>query len=332
MHALLGAAPNLQKFAISGPAIPASICLLTSCTALKDIHIFERQAIDQAAFEVLSSLPRLLALNVVFPDSPLDNSRSAGFPALEKLKITANLDAVAHFIAGIHSSNLTEITILSSQTEVRMNLHDFQGAATLWRMCMKALAANVHSRHSVRRISGMTNKRTLEHSNNVHAMLVLEPVLALPQIEELHLGGATFSGMYLNDGDVDAIASAWPNIRTLQLPTVYRPATCPTFASLQSLSLRCAQLSALEIPVDLHVLPSQANLCLSSHGLNSLVLINPSYKNTFDVAQLLDCLFPELRVYREHGPQISKATDIQKMLKICQQARQLERKRHGILS
>jgi hypothetical protein len=332
MHSLVEGAPNLQTFRICGPVIPACICLLASCTALNDVHITDEDSIDQAAFDVLSSLPGLLILEVVLPDSYF--LATTGFPTLETLDITANLHTVADFIANIRSSNLTKVTILSSQLDDVMNLQQLQEATALWRRCLEVLGANKYIQHSVRYIDMLSLEScTVERHVNVHAMLALQPVLVLQQIEHFHFEGQVIHRMYLNDEDVYAMASAWPNIRVLGLPIISAHTTRPTFASLYSLSLRCRQLTSLTISIDLHDLGSPADRSFLSHGLKELILINPSYKDTSDIAQFLDYLFPKLCSYQEIGAtKPSAAAEVQRMLKKFQEVREVERKRHGILS
>ncbi|OBZ71059.1 hypothetical protein A0H81_09321 [Grifola frondosa] len=100
------------------------------------------------------------------------------------------------------------------------------------------------------------------------------------------------------DYELPDVAKAWPNATKIALNFWHGP-VMPSVHSLIHFALHCPQLKVLELPhFNLNTLPGREEYPVLSHGLTRLTLGHNkcNVPRPKDLAEFLDCLFPELSI------------------------------------
>jgi hypothetical protein len=223
--------------------------------------------------------------------------QTTGFPALRRLSISGDLICIATFFGCISSDKLEYVEICSEGSY--WEGLDYMADISNWRKCLEDLVSNIRVRDSLRHICGSVDSLSRDHSDVFGAEFVLEPLLALRNLEVVRFC-QDFHYMFLSDQDVQAMALAWPMITQLELPQM-DGVIRPTFASLQCLAHHCPRLTRLSLSIDFRSIPA-GTVSFSSHGLQTLNMGTSILDDDLKSMQTtLQNQFPRLNSVLPHG-------------------------------
>lgn len=142
--------------------------------------------------------------------------------------------------------------------------------------------------------------------SDLHLSQLIKPLLEMRYLEEFRTSGV----LSLSREDVTAMATAWPNIRSLKLDSeITRPRgdnvsnpDSSTVHCLVTFARFCPKLRILHMRFDDNRVPSTLNFPYLSHPLQELHLFMPHLRDYVQMAALADRIFPTLsNIYVEGG-------------------------------
>ncbi|OCH92359.1 hypothetical protein OBBRIDRAFT_833483 [Obba rivulosa] len=227
---------NLQAFCLtcSGPA-----------------QIFERSTL--AALSRVRNLIQL-ELRVRLDDDP--SGPLLTFPLLQHLILRGHSSHLADVLAAISAPSLTKLVISEatcfSTTE-----------------CQEVLRVVVERFGSSLRI--MQFEMSLMNNGADEVLNVIEPLLNLHDIQEVHLYLMFWKSLRFADDDVRRLAQAWTRIRRLIMSYGTTFPALPTFHALEYFARYCPDLTYVILPVlDLSPCGCDADVPSFDHGLKFL--------------------------------------------------------------
>ena len=252
-------APCLEELSLEGVDFRTSWSLSspTIFKHLRALHLGSISTPTSVIVSYCSRMPRLASLSVVFRRSSglgREPARSQHgdqcqdppcLPALEVLRIAGapcDIEDILHAV----NSPVLHTTALS----VAIPDNDTDG----WTRCATLLSARFsQSLRTVR--AECTRSQTVVPSRARPFPLYAQPLLPLQRLQDCTITIDDPAGVELTDEDVDAMATSWTSLSTLDVSL--RGGTSgvprPTFTSLFSFALRCPALVILRLPFSQHL-------------------------------------------------------------------------------
>ncbi|KAI0644920.1 hypothetical protein C8Q79DRAFT_740922 [Trametes meyenii] len=291
---------------------PDTLDLLCSISTLRHLAIGEGSFIDSCDLEKAHALHSLSAELVI--EDPTQ-SEFGVFPALHRLALRGRPEHLATFFAG------SSIPVLGSLT---LEFIEDPPLAD----CVSSIFEHVPSK-----LTSLSLKRTRNKPEDYHAFLytgrIPPPVILLEVLEHTFRFSALerveidFAFLPMVDDEImECLLSAWPRLTELRIYPGFvdgdrimpRPGfsyiggtptpQCPSERTLLKVAKRCPRLLHLELPrttfFDAARLLDEVEQDMShaGHGLRTLVFKSDTQEEQvlFDVARLIDRLFPRLEV------------------------------------
>ena len=301
--------PSLENLVLDGLVNPMVLVHVASFKCLCSLDLSEvilsrsPRTIIQDGFRALIGMGSLLELvlpRVLDMDDIPDGTVSRN---LRTIGIYGNASFL-HRVIGILSRTVTHTVIIHADKTTSTSIPE---ATEQWKASLDQLRN--HCGASLRCIMFFPNK--LDRGSQ--SFEVLTPLLQIHHLENFR----TSSALVLSDGDITAMATAWPNIQCLDLNNFRHDnsgkllesiinsysdsvgdevshADAPTIHCLVPLARLCPKLRTLYMKLNTTNLPSSSRFPYMSHPLQELHLTMGSTRNYVELAVLLDRIFPSL--------------------------------------
>ncbi|KDQ49201.1 hypothetical protein JAAARDRAFT_74774 [Jaapia argillacea MUCL 33604] len=206
--------PSLRSFTMSLPSPSLVIAPFSHLTSLRAFHLGPRSTTlcDSNVVNALASLPLLESISVkgVSSDSFEAVTQSMGFPVLKSLNLYAShLTGVLSLLDFISSPYLAHITVTPQRIWRQSDYHE-----VFTRLSKFSSLANISCPNTTPKRS-----RSAPILLDLSAMLALEPLLNISNLQHLNFDATISGGLYLpfTSHEISRMASAWPKISSLSL-------------------------------------------------------------------------------------------------------------------
>ncbi|OCH95783.1 hypothetical protein OBBRIDRAFT_501868 [Obba rivulosa] len=235
--------------------------------------------LDNEAFNAIASFRHLKLLNMHADGVSGSRNLAISFPSLETLEISGSPQSTCAVIDSVQSDALDSVYLSSSGYY----------SAVEARSLMQTFRSRLGS--SLRRL----HMRLLLRDHGPAVMDFLDPLLALPQLNDLHFH--IEGKLVVRDVDVGVMASTWSMLRNFHLSYSRVTDDCRlTLGALLSFATKCPTLRSISLPLDAQTpftLPAGHS---PSHPLRSLCLLGDvRVDDAQAVTKALRSLFPKLR-------------------------------------
>lgn len=284
-------APLLEKLTLNGLVNPM---LLVHIASFKSLRCFDLRGVKftmSTNGTIREGLKVMLDMNTL---TELTLPRALGMDDIPSGIYSRNLTTVdicgeallVTKIVGTLSRTTTHTITIQPRNTILSGIKE--ESTTQWGLCLDQL--RTHCGASLRCIVFHPNVH-----HDVDFIELIKPLLQLDRLEEFHSGTASVSA----DG-MNAMAVAWPNLRSLRLAMFIRDNTlisnehAPTIQSLICFARLCTKLHTLQLRLLDINLPSSVSFPLLSHRLQQLHLDVPFIRDYLQLAILVDRIFPRL--------------------------------------
>ncbi|KAJ6518366.1 hypothetical protein DFH09DRAFT_1287579 [Mycena vulgaris] len=306
---LAGVATQLSSLTIRNQPYGALEDTLSSFPQLRELNMRDMTGMIPTSFLTsLANLEHLVSLGIEInpPDylsmlGVLWFGRFKSFPGLKHLKIScSSLPLLADFFQLFTPGVLETLFIdgrSTSEIALVVTRSPWEEIAARWRSSLRHLE--------------IINVMTIAPPPTCEPLLTLRSlqVFSLRNCPSLSFGGS----------DVIGIARAWPEVRSLSIPSV-------TGISIQTLPIfaqKCTHLTDLDISLATSVVPPFTTTPVCAHALQHLNVRDSACPagGVQLVARHLDRLFPRLRSVRSEGPDKARWDELEGLLLIFQDLR-----------
>jgi len=210
------------------------------------------------------------------------------FQSLENLTIYGTLCQFSAMMGALSTKTLTSIDLFVTQTQTRLGRSQGNDSED-WRRYFEALVSR--SRLSLRRIQvDYPGPVSFRGKKMQRTRSIIEPLLQIPGLEYVNFFSRR--SLLLSDEDVHEIASAWPNIVTLNLPHAHNER--PTVTSLVQLARLCPCLTSLKLNIDMNNMSAIEYAPTSTHPLRSWIAGDTQIDRPTFFIRHLHRIFPSL--------------------------------------
>ncbi|KAI0740690.1 hypothetical protein C8Q76DRAFT_200460 [Earliella scabrosa] len=254
--------------------------------------MFSGIVVGYPTLQALSTLPSLLSLAV---EVRIDRMNSVptfanGFPSLESLTLQGNDKDIGKLVPAMASPTLHSLELFLSS---EMDSERFRA----W------LASIQQSLYAELTELGLYPETFPPTAPPLALKELLEPMLSCRKLEALSCQFRNYP-KDVTDDDVGALASAWPDLRSLWLiyndESPEKPVPI-TLAGLTTVLQRCPKLTTISLPtLDVSALPLPETVpkmeqsCVDFLQIN--VYVGEETVNVLTLAVIIDRLFPRLKV------------------------------------
>ena len=300
--------PLLSKFSVDGnlPEIPA--IYLESFTRFERLETLNLPmqssgvVFDYAMLQLLSHNTRLRGLSAAITLRSVDRASALsfgdGFKAIADINLQGTREDLIRFFTTIRFEGLQKLVFNMSNTPTEESI---QHALSSICACIPPSLRNVNVRFADRHI---------ETTPSIAIADILAPLLTRTEITEVvvefdaHIPDAS-------DSDFSRLVAAWPRLRRFSLSYLKSYATglstyreVPTFTTVIAFAERCPALRTLDLfaldvedTLDVRSVPALNHQALRSMEVG--MLFGGEEVNLFDLAAIVDLVFPHLEVPHE---------------------------------
>ncbi|KAI0356990.1 hypothetical protein OH77DRAFT_1519902 [Trametes cingulata] len=236
-------APQLEDVELFTSAFPCSINRLRDFEGVQSLNLHSVRN-EGLVLEICSSLPHLKKLNLQLarryrPEPPPSHLPERTLPSLTRLDINGAPLATVNILASISAPNL------------RSTYLAFEAVEEQWKRCIELLVSRFGS--SLRQINGDLDDVYDEPERDPFSFHEwFSPLYALRKLVGIRFDSRFETAFDITANDVDNMATAWPKLRVLGIPTVQtRPSALP-ITSLQTIAEKCPRMELLIFPVPHH--------------------------------------------------------------------------------
>ncbi|KAH9950459.1 hypothetical protein B0H21DRAFT_819261 [Amylocystis lapponica] len=274
----------LQRLVLAGPFPDSCKSVIPQLKSLRQLDLGMAGAIDHDLLSALSSMTTLSDLS--FHTRGLRSANCLARPAFRSLEsciLSGSALSICAVLEAIDSSSLHSVSIVASRA---FTPADILSCTSMLQRKFTPCLRSVHMRASVEFLV----------SERVGIMSMLEPLLGLALIEDLHLDFDEQRGhLRVYDQDVEAMVSAWSHLRHFHL-WHHSAGDDPSLQSLALFATHCPNLRDVALVVSVGPSPDLSPAPALPHHLRDLRLLgNVSLPHDpKSVAPYICMLFPKL--------------------------------------